>query len=538
MTQPTGPSPSSSTADSHRPDRPAPWSLSRRSALLGAGVALGAGLVGAAPAQAAGRHRQPALPAPFTLGVASGDPTADGVVLWTRLAPDPLAPDGSGGMPNRPVPVQWQIAEDSAFRKVVRAGNELAIPETAHSVHVELSGLRPRADYFFRFRAGSELSPVGRTRTAPAPGSRIDRFSFAFASCQSRPDGFYNAYADMAGQDLDVVAFLGDYIYEGPAQGTIGRGHLPAAEISSLADYRVRHAQYRSDPDLQTAHAAFPWMMAFDDHEVENNWAAAISEIDAEPDQDPQVFLARRARAFQAYYEHMPLRSAQRPSGPDIRAHRRLTFGDLVDFYLLDTRQYRSDQVPDVQRGDPNRTILGPEQRAWLLAQTAGPTARWNVLAQQVFFAQRDFTAGPGTRFSDDAWDNYLVERNAVRDHLTAHATNPVVITGDVHASYVCDVKADFDNPGSATVATELVGTSISSGGNGVEQNAGDAVQLAENPHIKFINRKRGYVRNTITPTEWTADYRIVDTVTTRGATGQTRATFTIENGIPGATPS
>lgn len=471
----------------------------------------------------------------FSLGVASGDPLPDGVVLWTRLAPEPLAGDGLAGMPDREVPVQWQVATDERFRRVVAEGTEPARPEGAHSVHPEVAGLQPGAEYFYRFRAGRELSPVGRTKTAPAPGARLDRFAFAFASCQNYPSGFYNSYANMVDEDLDLVAFLGDYIYEGGLQGDLGREHAPAREILSLADYRVRLAQYKTDGDLQAAHAAFPWAVTFDDHEVDNNWADDISQ----DNDDPQEFLRRRARAFQAYYEHMPLRRAQRPRGPDVQIYRRLTFGDLMDFYVLDTRQYRSDQVGDDRRDEPDRTILGDEQEAWLRDAVAGPTARWNALTQQVFFSQRDFVAGPDTNYSNDAWDGYLVERNSLRDHLAAAGTsNPMVLTGDVHANYVCDVKADFDDPSSATVATELVGTSISTGGDGQDQGPNDPVQLAENPHIRFINRNRGYVRNVVTRTEWTADFRVVDFVTRRGAPARTRATYVIENGRPGAQPA
>ncbi|GAA5162190.1 MULTISPECIES: alkaline phosphatase D family protein [Amycolatopsis] len=504
-------------------------STTRRQVLLAGTAALGAVAVSGWGTASASPVRDP-----FTLGVASGDPWPDGVVLWTRLAPDPLAPDGLGGMPRRVVPVEWQIAADERFRHVVRAGVEFARPESAHSVHAEVSGLRPGAEYFYRFRVGNQLSPVGRTKTAPRPGARLDRFAFAFASCQNYPEGFYTAHRHLADEDLDLVAFLGDYIYEGSAQGSIGRGHSPAAETFTLADYRVRLAQYKSDADLRAAHAAFPWAVVFDDHEVENNWAGDHSQPDTEPDQDPVVFRQRRAQAFQAYYEHMPLRRAQRPSGPDIRIHRRLTFGDLADFHLLDTRQYRDVQVAGDARLDPSRTILGAPQKEWLLRNLAGRTARWNVLAQQVFFSQRDFTAGDADSFSDDAWDDYYVERNLVRDHL-ARASNPVVITGDVHASYVADVKADFEDPASATVATELVGTSITSGGDGTDQNSGDAVQLRENPHIKFINRKRGYVRNVLTRDSWTADFRIVDYVSRPGAPITDRARFVIEAGRAGA---
>jgi alkaline phosphatase D len=512
--------------------------VSRRNLLsagaVGAG-ALAASTLGPTAAWAAAPARNRPIRDPFTLGVASGEPSPDGVLLWTRLAPDPLAPDGLGGMPDRFVPVRWQVAEDERFHRVVSVGVEIAHARDAYSVHAEVRGLRPGREYFYRFRAGSELSPVGRTRTAPARGARVDRFRFAFASCQNYPDGYYNAHVHLAQEDLDLVAFLGDYIYEGPAQGDIGRGHLPVTETWSLAEYRLRHAQYKTDTDLQAVHAAHPWMAVFDDHEVENNWA----DDESDPDTDPEEFLRRRARAFQAYYEHMPLRRAQRPHGPDVQMFRRATFGDLVDFHLLDTRQYRDDQVEDFERKDPSRSLLGARQKEWLFGNLAGPTARWNVLAQQVFFSQRDFSSGPTTDFSNDAWDNYFVEREAVRDHLTAAGTsNPVVITGDVHANYVNDVKADFGDPASATVATELVGTSITSGGDGSEQGPNDPIQLAENPHIKFLNRRRGYVRNIVTPTEWTAENRVVDYVSRPGAPVYTRAKWVVENGRPGAQPA
>jgi alkaline phosphatase D len=359
---------------------------------------------------------------------------------------------------------------------------------------------------------------------------RVDRFSFAFASCQSYTAGHYNAQAHLAEEDLDLVAFLGDYIYETGGQGSLGRGHIPDREVRSLAEYRVRHAQYKSDADLQAAHAAFPWAVVFDDHELENNWANDQSNGEDVPAEE---FLHRRAQALKAYYEHMPLRRAQMPVGPDMQLYRRLAFGNLVDMHLLDTRQYRDPQVSDAERGDPSRTLLGAEQKQWLREGLSSSRARWNVLAQQVFFSQRDFAEGEATDFSNDAWDNYLVDRNEVRDQL-ARTRNGVVITGDVHANYVCDVKADFDAPESETVATELVGTSFTSGGDGTEQAPGDAVQLRENPHIRFVNRKRGYVRNVVTPTEWTADYRVVDRVSEPGSPIRDRARFVIEDGVAG----
>ena len=508
----------------------------RRQVLVGGAVGLGAAAlagIGAPAAHAGTVSPRSRVSDPFSLGVASGDPLPDGVVLWTRLAPDPLAEDGLGGMPDRRAQVQWQVSENEDFRSITASGRVETGPEAAHSVHVEVNGLRPGAHYFYRFRTGNEISPVGRTKTAPAPGSSPDRFSFAFASCQNYTQGHYTAQAHLAAEDLDLVAFLGDYIYEGGGQGTIGRGHLPAHETTSLSDYRIRHAQYKTDEGLQAAHAAFPWAVVFDDHEVENNWA---DDNSYGQDVDPEEFLRRRARAFQAYYEHMPLRSAQRPDGSDLQLFRRLSYGDLVDLYLLDTRQYRSVQVEDGERDDPERTLLGQRQREWLLDGLANSGSRWNILAQQVFFSQRDFVDGAETNFSNDAWDNYRVERDSVRDRL-ADTANPVVVTGDVHANYVCDVKADFDDPDSATVATELVGTSFTSGGDGVDQRPTDAVQLQENPHIHYINRRRGYVRNVVTPTEWTADYRIVDYVSEPGAPVGDLARFVIDEGTRGVRP-
>ena len=511
--------------------------LTRRQLLLGgAGATAGAvaaSNLGGAWAWAAPPPQAQAIREPFTLGIASGDPQPGSVVLWTRLAPEPSAPDGRGGMPDRTVPVQWEIAEDEGFRRVAARGTEQARPELGHSVHAEVDGLAPGAEYFYRFKTGPELSPVGRTRTAPEVGARLDRMAFAFTSCQSYTDGLYTAHARMAEEDLDLVVQLGDYIYEGAGGGGAFRTHEGSGEPVTLGGYRNRYAQYKADPDLQASHAAAAWVLVLDDHEIDNNWADEVPQDPAV--QSREAFLARRAAAFQAYYEHQPLRRSSLPRGIDIQLYRRLSFGDLLDVHVLDTRQYRSDQ-DQAARLDPTRTILGDEQEQWLRSAVAGPTARWNALAQQVFFSQRDFTSGPQQSFSDDAWDNYVADRDGLVDHLAAVGTsNPVILTGDVHANYVCDVKADFADPASRTVATELVGTSISTGGDGRDQNPSDAVQLAENPHITFINRNRGYVRNVVTPREWTADFRVVDAVRTPGAPVRTRATYVIEDGRPGA---
>jgi alkaline phosphatase D len=265
---------------------------------------------------------------PFSLSVASGDPQPHGVVLWTRLAPHPLAEDGNGGMPPLKVPVYWEIAEDEDFGEVERRGEVFARPELAHSVHVEVRGLDPDHEYFYRFRAGSEWSPTGRTKTAPAPGASVAELAFAFASCQMYEHGYYTAYRRMSEENLDLVVHLGDYIYEiGPNQYVAQSGNVRthnSPEIFTLPEYRNRHALYKTDEDLQAAHAAFPWIVTWDDHEVENNYADEVSQIDSEPDQDPEVFLRRRAAAYQAYYEHMPLRRTSVPQGPDMQLYRRL----------------------------------------------------------------------------------------------------------------------------------------------------------------------------------------------------------------------
>jgi alkaline phosphatase D len=510
-------------------------SISRRQFVAGVGAAGAFGLLAGrmAPVSViAQRSTRLRLREPFTLGVASGEPLPDSLVLWTRLAPQPLT---DGGMPQRPVPVQWQVAADENFRQVVASGNEVARPEFGHSIHAEVRGLRAGAWYWYRFRAEDHLSPVGRTRTAPTIGAPTNRIAFTLTSCQRYSYGFYTAHRHMADEDLDVVVQVGDYIYESAPDPTDVRRHEGAGEPVTLEQYRNRHAQYRTDPDLQACHAAFPWLVVLDDHEIDNNWA---DEAPQDPDvQTAAAFRARRAAALRAYYEHMPLRRSSMPRDLDMQLYRRVTFGDLLDVHLLDTRQYRSDQS-QLRRFDPGRTILGDTQRRWLLTNLAGPTARWNALAQQVFFSQRRSTASPDT-FNDDTWDNYAAERDALRDHIASTTvSNPVILTGDLHTAHVCAVKADFADPSSPTVATELVGTSISTDGDGYDDSPDDAVVLAANPHITFINHKRGYVRNTVTPETWTADFRVVDYVTSPGSPIHTRARYVIEDGRAGAVPA
>ncbi len=476
----------------------------------------------------------------FTLGVASGDPLPDGVVLWTRLAPEPVAPDGYGGMPAKRFLVKWEIAEDQSFRRIVRRGVEHAVPEWAHSVHAEVHGLRPDREYWYRFIVGDQVSPVGRTRTAPASYGRLNELTFAFASCQAYTEGFFTAYRHMADEDLDLVVHHGDYIYEGGGAGSIGRAHIPTTEVFSLADYRVRYGQYKSDPDLRAAHAAAPWVVAPDDHDVENNWAGDISQLDTEPDQDPAVFRQRRAAAYRAYYENLPLRRTSMPRGPEMQVYRRLTFGSLLQLNVLDTRRFRSDQLEQCAqdcdgRWDPARTMLGAQQEKWLLDGLGRSSARWNVLGNQVFAFEADHDAGTSERYGMDPWDGYAAARQRLFDGVVARKVdNFVMITGDAHRSVAADLKLNFADPSSRTVGTEFLGTSISSGGNGVDMDSLGVTWLAENPHMRFHNSQRGYQRCVVTRDEWRTDYRVVPQVTAPGGPVITRAGVTVEAGRPG----
>jgi alkaline phosphatase D len=478
---------------------------------------------------------------PFSLGVASGDPRPHGVILWTRLAPDPLAEDGNGGMPPLKVPVYWEIAEDEDFGEVERRGEVFARPELAHSVHVEVRGLDPDHEYFYRFRAGFELSPTGRTKTAPAPGASVAELAFAFASCQMYEHGYYTVYRRMSEEDLDLVVHLGDYIYEyGPNQYVAQSGNVRthnSPEIFTLPEYRNRHALYKTDEDLQAAHAACPWIVTWDDHEVENNYADEVSEIDSESDQDPEVFLMRRAAAYQAYYEHMPLRRTSVPTGPDMPLYRRISYGNLAELNVLDTRQYRDDQAAsEPERHDPSRTITGEEQERWLLDGLATSGTHWKVLAQQVFFAKRDRDPEEGELYSMDAWDGYLGSRNRVLEFIREQRiANPIVLTGDVHNNWAAELKANFEDPNSETLGVEFIGTSITSGGDGADTPGPDQQAiLEENPHIKIFNGQRGYVRCRLTPELWHADYRVLPYVSEPGAQIYTRASFAVEAGRPG----
>ncbi|AWI28155.1 alkaline phosphatase [Streptomyces sp. ICN441] len=485
---------------------------------------------------------------PFTLGVASGDPLPGSVLLWTRLAPRPYEP--GGGLPASRIPVRWEIAHDARFTRVARRGQTTAHPEFDHTVHVDVTGLDPDRVYHYRFRAGRWTSPAGRTRTAPRPGARISELRLAAVSCQAYHDGYYTAYRHLADEDLDVVFHLGDYLYEYPVNAVGGARNLtdrrlPAhfdRETVTLEDYRLRYALYRSDPDLAAAHAAHPFAVTWDDHETENNYAGDTPENDVPPEE----FLLRRAAAYRAYWENQPLRGPQRPSGPDMRLYRRLRFGRLAQFDVLDTRQYRSDQAygdgwqtPGPESEDPARTMTGEAQERWLLDGWRTSDALWNVLPQQVVLAQRRNVPGPGFKLSMDAWDGYPASRKRLLDGAEAAGIdNLVVLTGDVHVGYAFDLKKDFGDPSSRTVGAEFVATSVSSGKDGAEKPANWDNLTRANPHLRFYNGRRGYLRVTLTTERARADFRTVPAVTTPGAPVTTAASFVTEAGDPGVRPA
>jgi alkaline phosphatase D len=445
-------------------------------------------------------------------------------------------------MPPEGVRVRWELAADEGFRSIVQQGEVIADPQLAHSVHVEVTGLQPARWYWYRFHYGDTVSPVGRTRTTPVGGVLPERFRFAFVSCQNYEQGLFTSYEHLAKEDLELVIHLGDYIYE--YAGKIGqiRKHQ-GPECTTLDGYRTRYAQYKSDPALQAAHAMAPWLVTPDDHEFDNNCATLISE---ESGIDPVAFARRRAAAYQAYYEHMPLRREALPQGPDMQLFRRVSVGGLADFHVLDTRQYRTDQPcgdgnkpPCPEASSPNGTLLGAAQREWLFAGLTRSSARWNVLAQQVMMARVDRKAGEGESYSMDQWPGYEFERRRLLRHLHDHrVVNPVVLTGDIHSNWANELLADFDDLGGKVVATEFVGTSISSGGNGTAQPKDLARLLSENPCVKFHNAERGYVRCEITAARWQTDYRTVTFVNQPGAPVTTRASLVIEAGDPRLKPA
>jgi len=488
-------------------------------------LALGAGM---APAFARGLFgsREPC----FGLGVASGCPRPDRLVIWTRLDPD--------AQPERVVAVKWEVAADDRFRRIVQSGTAPAEAQWGHSVHVQVSGLEPAHWYWYRFTAMGQVSPTGRTRTAPAAGS-LDPVSFAIASCQRWDHGHYAAWRHLADESPDAVLFLGDYIYEyAPVPGGV-RLHEGLTDTRTLAQYRARYAQYKRDPDLQRAHASAPWIVTWDDHEVQNDYAGRQSQFMS------PAFLGRRARAYQAWWENMPLPPSTRPRGPNLQVFDRFAWGSLARFHVLDNRQYRDapvcpppgrasgnfvgiDRCPELL--EPTRTLLGAGQERWLNQGLSAGGVRWNFIAQQTLMAPLTWRQG-GERVWTDGWSGYPGARARVLDTLAGlRVANPVVLSGDLHTHVACDLRRRPDGP---AIATEFCGTSISSRAG--SQAALDAA-LPWNPHVHYARRDaRGYVAFRLTPQRLDVRMRVISDATDPAATVKTAATFHVEAGRAGA---
>jgi alkaline phosphatase D len=442
----------------------------------------------------------PLAAAPFGLGVASGDPDTTSVVLWTRL----LGAEGDHE-------VAWEVLDERDVR--VAAGLATATPEDAHSVHALAEGLAPGQRFTYRFHTAEHTSPDGRAGTAPTDGEEL---RFAFASCQDWRDGFWPAHAHLAEEELDLVVFLGDYIYEGGDGDGQVRDH-GAPECTTLDGYRDRYALYKAHPSLQAAHAARPWIVVWDDHEVDNDYAGGADDI-----------RERQAAAYKAWWEHMPVRMAA-PTGPALDINRTVRWGDVATFVTLDGRQFRSDQAcgggigpscPEID--EPTRTMLGEAQELWVAEALRSSTTPWNILANQTILAPSEILGF----VNFDQWDGYPAARSRLYDVLRELDTNTVVITGDVHASAVGDL---LDDDG-AVLGVELVGTSMSS------TFPTDLVAVFEGAAgaagaLMADARHRGYVRCTVTRDALTAEYRFVDSVAVETSPVATASSWRIEDG-------
>jgi len=477
------------------------------------------------------RHARAADVPRFGLGVASGQPRERSIVLWTRVT----GPD----LPAR-VPVSWELARDEGFTDVAARGSENAVADDAHSVHAEPSGLEPERTYWYRFEALGQRSTGGRTRTAPAADAAAG-LRFALASCQRFDHGHYAAWRHVASADLDFVLFVGDYIYEYPSPPVAVRYH-EGGLVRTLEQYRARYAQYKSDPSLQAAHAAMPWLLVWDDHEVDNDYANLQGQgLQAD-------FREQRAAAYRAYWEHMPFPKSRRPIGPDMRIYGRTDWGSLACIHAIDDRQYRDVQVcPKPGRGgsntvrlrdcpellNPQRTLLGAAQERWL-ADSWDLQRRWNLLAQQTLMARFTWTDPEQATYWTDGWDGYAPARRRLLQTVAERKVPGVVVLGgDVHANYVADLKADYDDPRGAVVASEFCGTSITS--RGLAQDRVDAA-LRHNPHVHYGRAdQRGYVACRLDAGTLHASLMVVDKPEDPNSAVGAAARFVVEAARPGA---
>lgn len=500
--------------------------LSRRRLLAGA-AALAAARFLEAPLKARPVPGPPRLDHdPFRLGVASGDPGSDRIILWTRLTG--LVEDHKVG---------WELAEDAQFRRIVRSGTALASGGRGHALHVEPRGLQPGRPYHYRFHIGDAVSRTGRTATIDENAGRL---RIALASCQHWEQGWFSAYRDMVAAMPDVVLHVGDYIYEKSFGAGPDVRNFGSPQPETLADYRFRHALYRTDPDLARAHASLPFIVTWDDHEVENDYAGSQGVATG----NPEAFLRRRAAAYQAYFEHMPIAPARLRADGEARLYRRFDWGALASLHVLDTRQYRTPH-PCSRGGeiigaceavsDPAATMLGGAQEQWLAEGLGQSRAQWTLLGQQTLFSRLHLPQRPQARYSD-LWDGYDSTRRRVTALLAQPSVrNPVLLGGDVHSFWVNDVLRDFDRPNFGTIATEIV-TSCLASRNGPQALFAPARSL--NPHVRFLdNRRAGYVLLDVTRESLLAELRAVDNLADPSSGCTSLASFVVEAGRAGVVP-
>lgn len=467
---------------------------------------------------------------PFQLGVACGDPLPDGFMLWTRLAPKPVE---GGAMPDRRVPIIWEIARDPQFDDLAGRNWVYARPELAHSVHVDVRGLPSDRWYWYRFRVGDQwTSPTGRARTFPAPDARPDQLRIATASCQNYIDGYYTAHEHLAREQIDAVVFLGDYIYEyGRGGDDTVRNHR-GPRLRTLEQFRQRYGLYKSDPNLRAAHENCPWILTWDDHEVQNNYAGLEPSFG-----DPDDFKRIRAAAYQAYYEHMPIRVPFPEDPTSLRIYRSLQFGDLVRLNVLDGRQYRSGvicsgdiEAPCDEAFSADETMLGDEQESWLVDRLETSETVWNAICQQTVLAPVNLD---NSIINPDMWDGYQHERQALLDTIGSdRVSNVTVLTGDIHSAGMAELPADADNPNEAAkIGHEIVATSITSG-NSVLGGSGDITDLIQNrlEYVRYFNGgKRGYCVVEYSREKCRIWYRAVSSVEKRRADLTTDRAFEID---------
>jgi alkaline phosphatase D len=506
--------------------------LKRRTLLTASALTSGALIVPAALWQVS---RAQTGSEPFALGVASGMPDASSVVLWTRI----MSTAGE-----QPVMVRWEVADDAAFKNIVRQGSVAAQAADAFSLHVEVDRLPPGRWFFYRFQFGNAASPVGRTRTMPA--GEASGFRFGLGSCQNYQHGYFSALSHAANDQLDLMVWVGDYIYEyGPVPNAFSLARLhPGGETFTLSDYRERYALYKREAPLQALHAACPWIVTWDDHEVENDYA------DDRGQRQPQLnFLERRAAAYKAWWEHMPVRNALEPGDHSVRIYGSMEVGTLARFHVLDNRQYRSYQActptgrggssvvgPEcTERLDPARTMLGVAQEAWLTQSLAASKARYNLIAQQTLMAECNFEPDRGGRWWSDGWSGYPAARERLLGTLrSSKAATPVVLGGDVHTHYATELRLPAngkENGGQGEfVAAEFVCTSVSSRSSLDQARARRVAQA--NPHIQYVRTdRRGYTQFEITADRLTANLKCVDDATQEVTKIETVASFEVPAG-------